>query len=57
MTVSGATDGTYQDLVTGTSYTVSGGTVNLGNIPGASMRVLVKGYTGGKVVSKSQFLK
>lgn len=57
VTVSGATDGTYQDLVTGTSYTVSGGTVNLGNIPGASMRVLVKGYTGGKVASKSQFLK
>lgn len=57
VTVSGATDGVYQDLVTGVSYTVSGGSVNLGNIPGASMRVLVKGYTGGKVVKNSQFLK
>lgn len=57
VTVTGATDGTYQDLVTGTSYTVSGGSVNLGHIPGASMRVLVKGYTGGKVASRSSFLK
>ncbi len=57
VTVSGATDGTYVDVVTGKSYTVSGGSVDLGNIPGASMRVLVKDYQGGKVASSSSFLK
>jgi PKD repeat protein len=56
--VSGAsTDGTYTDVVTGTKYTVSGGSVSLGSIPGASMRVLVKDYAGGKVTGKSSFLK
>ncbi len=57
VTVSGATDGSYVDLVTGASYQVSGGSVALGNIPGGSMRVLVKDYAGGKVASASQFLK
>lgn len=57
VTVTGATDGSYVDVVTGQAYTVSGGSVSLGNIPGASMRVLVKDYTGQKVTGKSQFLK
>ena len=55
--VSGATDGSYVDVVTGQKYTVSGGSVNLGSIPGSSMRVLIKDYSGGKVAGKSQFLK
>ncbi len=57
VTVDGATDGSYTDVVTGTKYTVSGGSVALGDIPGSSMRVLVKDYTGGKVTGKSEFLK
>ncbi len=58
VTVKGAsTDGSYTDVVTGTKYTVSGGSVNLGNIPGGSMRVLVKDYAGGKVTGNSSFLK
>jgi glycosidase len=55
--VSGATDGSYVDVVTGQKYTVSGGSVNLGSIPGSSMRVLIKDYSGGKVAGKSDFLK
>ncbi len=57
VTVSGATDGSYVDVVTGQAYTISGGSVNLGEIPAGSMRVLVKGYTGGAVAGKSQYLK
>lgn len=57
VTVSGATNGSYTDVVTGQTYNVSGGSVSLGNIPGGSMRVLVKDYSGGKVTGKSSFLK
>ena len=57
VTVQGATDGSYTDLVTGTKYTVSGGSVDLGNIPGYSARVLVKDFSGTVPTMKGSFLK
>ena len=57
VTVTGATDGTYTDLVTGAKYTVSGGSVNLGNIPAYSARVLVKNFSGTVPAMKGKFLK
>ena len=44
--VEGATDGSYTDLVTGTKFTVSGGSVDLGSIPAYSARILVKDFSG-----------
>lgn len=57
VSVSGATNGTYTDLVTGDKYTVSGGSLSISGIPGGSMRVLVKDYNGGKVAKYSKYLK
>ncbi len=57
VTVSGATDGNYTDLVTGKKFTVSGGSVSLGNIPANSARVLVKNFSGTVPTMKGKFLK
>ena len=50
-------DGTYVDLVTGQSYTPAGGTITV-TAPATQgqLRVLVKGWTGGKVGDDGQFI-
>lgn len=49
--------GTYVDLVTGTPYTPSNGTITVtANSNKGQLRVLVKGWTGGKVGEDGKFI-
>lgn len=49
--------GTYVDLVTGTSYTPNNGTITVNaNKNKGQLRVLVKGWTGGKVGEDGKFI-
>ncbi|MDE5810981.1 MAG: starch-binding protein, partial [Muribaculaceae bacterium] len=56
-TFTGVPAGTYVDLVTGQSYTPSNGTITV-NAPKTQgqLRVLVKGWTGGKVGVDGKFI-
>ncbi len=56
-TFTGVPDGTYVDLVTGTSYTPAGGKITVDAPRGqGQLRVLVKGWTGGKVGVDGKFI-
>ena len=56
-TFTGCPDGTYVDLVTGQSYTPAGGTITVtAPTTQGQLRVLVKGWTGGKVGDDGQFI-
>lgn len=50
-------EGTYVDVVTGTSYVASNGTVKVDAPSGkGQLRVLVKGWTGGKIGDDGKFI-
>lgn len=56
-TFTGVPDGTYTDLVTGTSYTPTGGKISVTAPSGkGQLRVLVKGWNGGKVGEDGKFI-
>ncbi|MDE5785704.1 MAG: starch-binding protein, partial [Duncaniella sp.] len=56
-TFTGVPSGNYVDLVTGKSYTPSNGSITVDAPRGqGQLRVLVKGWTGGKVGSDGKFI-
>ncbi len=56
-TFTGVPDGTYVDLVTGDSYTPQSGKITVTAPQGkGQLRVLVKGWTGGKVGEDGKFI-